>query len=141
MNYNRSLGKDCSWHLLSHCQAGGKVQPRSPARPGPILITSVEGGNISSVCFVALIELSRSTSLPERVIVKFQGSWPRNLYSTIKYWSNFTAPNTQIHQVRNDMCRFMNLCGGGNCFNLTKLHRISFTSCDQLFISICHLCT
>lgn len=30
------------------------------------------------------------------------------LYSSIKYWASFTAPNTLIHQIRNGMCRFMN---------------------------------
>lgn len=47
----------------------------------------------------------------------------------------------RIHQVRNSMWRFMNPCRGGMNFPLTKLHRASFTSSDQLFILICHLGT
>lgn len=40
----------------------------------------------------------------------YLGHLAKNLYSRIKYWVSFTAPNTHIHQVRNGMCRFMNSC-------------------------------
>lgn len=135
-----------SWerlHLASTLALPGRQQGSAqvPSTPWSILLTSVKGGNSRSVCFVALIELSGSSSLPERVLVNFQGFWPRKLYSTIKYWSSFTAPNTHIHQVRIGMCRFMNPCRRRKSFMLTKLHRTSFTSRDRLFTSVCHLCT
>lgn len=34
MNCSWSLGKGCSWHLLSCCLADGKVRHRCPALPG-----------------------------------------------------------------------------------------------------------
>lgn len=120
--------------------AQGQGSAQVPSTPWSVLIISVKDRNSSLVCVLALIELRGSSSQSERVLTNFQGSWPRKLYSTIKYWSSFISPNTHIHQVNIGMCRFMKTCRGGKNFKLTKLHSTSFTSRDQLFISVCHLC-
>lgn len=133
MNDNWSLGEDCSWHLLWRCQAGGKVQPRSPAVPWSVLITSVEGGNSSSVCFVALIELSGSSSLPERVLVNFQGSWPRKLYSTIKCWSSSllqTHTSIRLELACVDLWILAGVERTSCWLNCTRHHSLAVISCS-----------